>query len=380
MILLLLMHIIICYDKNKLNAFENYLQNFNKNKFPNLLKPSLGIKEMILNILEKGDKLQYLQEKKNDIKPYNNSLSTYNIQSSNLINQKNLFKPYEANINNKSPPILKQELYSSEEKIINNKSKLSKENDKNIYNKDKNILNNKKNIFINKKENKNENNFDLFSTNSYLRYIEKQNRVHHPTKNYSSNYNLIIEEIGGELEKLSKKIKKDKKYKIRSFIKPQNKYKTNSNNNNFKFITQSLNKSIEDIFITSNKTFSHSNSLQQKKNLENTNSFRDRGKNLILKDFKSLNHKNEMKINKKLNKNNLSFNKIRRKTRKKMTRIIINKLNLKPKLNKIEIDDVKKRLKLTEYIVYNNAKRKLMLEELGKNELYEFNKFKHNLK
>ena len=63
-----------------------------------------------------------------------------------------------------------------------------------------------------------------------------------------------------------------------------------------------------------------------------------------------------------------------------MTRIIINKLNLKPRLNKIEIDDVKKRLKLTEYIVYNNAKRKLMLEELWKNELYEFNKFKHNLK
>ena len=87
-----------------------------------------------------------------------------------------------------------------------------------------------------------------------------------------------------------------------------------------------------------------------------------------------------MKINKKWNKNNLSFNKARRKARKKMTRIIINKLNLKPKLNKIESDDVKKRLKLTEYIVNNNAKRKLMLEELGKNELYEFNKFKHNLK
>ena len=54
-----------------------------------------------------------------------------------------------------------------------------------------------------------------------------------------------------------------------------------------------------------------------------------------------------------------------------MTQIIINKLNLRPKLNKIEIEDVKKRLKLTEYIVYNNAKRRLMFEELGKNELYE---------
>ena len=54
-----------------------------------------------------------------------------------------------------------------------------------------------------------------------------------------------------------------------------------------------------------------------------------------------------------------------------MTHIIINKLNLRPPLNIIEVEDVKKRLKLTEYIVFNNAKRKLMFEELGKNELYE---------
>ena len=54
-----------------------------------------------------------------------------------------------------------------------------------------------------------------------------------------------------------------------------------------------------------------------------------------------------------------------------ITNIIINKLNLRPPLNIIEVEDVKKRLKLTEYIVFNNAKRKLMFEELGKNELYE---------
>ena len=64
-------------------------------------------------------------------------------------------------------------------------------------------------------------------------------------------------------------------------------------------------------------------------------------------------------------------NKHVKKNDKKMTQIILNKLNLKPKIQNIEIEDVKKRLKLTEYIVYNNAKRKIIFEELGKNELYE---------
>ena len=57
---------------------------------------------------------------------------------------------------------------------------------------------------------------------------------------------------------------------------------------------------------------------------------------------------------------------------KKMTHIIIKKLNLRPKINLIEVEDVKKRLKLTEYIVFNDARRKLMLEESGKNELFEY--------
>ena len=44
--------------------------------------------------------------------------------------------------------------------------------------------------------------------------MEKQKRLHFPNKDYSSNYNLIIEEIGGELKKLSESIKTQKKYKI----------------------------------------------------------------------------------------------------------------------------------------------------------------------
>ena len=81
-----------------------------------------------------------------------------------------------------------------------------------------------------------------------------------------------------------------------------------------------------------------------------------------------------MKIVKRPRKANFSLN-LKDKNRnmdKKVTQIIIKKLNLRPKINLIEVADVKKKLKLTEYIVFNHAKRKLMFEELGKNELFEY--------
>ena len=88
----------------------------------------------------------------------------------------------------------------------------------NFSNKDNNNTNNNfydevndHNIRINKITKKKK--FDLFDTNSYLKQIEKQSKLHYPNKNYSSNYNLIVEEIGDELEKLTIKIKNEKQFK-----------------------------------------------------------------------------------------------------------------------------------------------------------------------
>ena len=70
-----------------------------------------------------------------------------------------------------------------------------------------------------------------------------------------------------------------------------------------------------------------------------------------------------MKIVKRPRNANFSLN-LKDKNRnmnKKVTQIIIKKLNLRPKINLIEVADVRKKLKLTEYIVFNHAKRKLML-------------------
>ena len=348
-----------CDDANKLKYFEKFLLNFNNNQFNNLLKPYLGIKEMILDILEEGAKINknennkiYINNNDNKIKKFN-SLSAYNLQSSNIIlNNKNKFMPQEENIFN-HPLITPQQNIISEEKNNNTKS-LTIDNDKN------DILNNNNNMNINynKLNYKEIKKFDLFDTNSYLKQIEKQTRIHIPLKDYASNNILIVKEIGNELEKLTTNIKTEKKYKNNPKIKKPN---INKNNN---FITQSSNKSIEDIFITSNVKYTPVNNISRikKKDIENINSNK----------IKNNNHINKMKIVKKTKKENLSLDKKRKNYKRQITRLILDKLNLRPKINKIEIEDVKKRLKLTEYIVYNNARRKLMFEELGKKELYEY--------
>ena len=121
-------HNISCEDKSKLVIFEKFLRNFNKNKNYNLLKPSLGIKEMILNIFEEGEKINLINKpnktnETNEPKIFINSLSTNNLQSSSNINNNNTnLKPYETNINpSNSPSTLNQKYTISEEKNTNTK-------------------------------------------------------------------------------------------------------------------------------------------------------------------------------------------------------------------------------------------------------------------
>ncbi len=240
------------------------------------------------------------------------------------------------------------ELNSDKNNYLNQKLNIKTINKENIFNRKNNKYNNEKPLDL-----------DLYATNCYLKNIEKQKRLHYPNKDYSSNYNLIIEELGGELKKLSENIKTEKKNKFNDFFNPKQKKKNPiklNNLNNFNFITQS-NRSIDDIFITSNKNLFDNNNLNEKINIYNDNKY-----------------KNKMKIVKRPRNANFSLN-LKDKNRnmnKKVTQIIIKKLNLRPKINLIEVADVRKKLKLTEYIVFNHAKRKLMFEGLGKNELFEY--------
>jgi hypothetical protein len=353
-------------DNNQLIAFDNFINSYNKNQIASILKPYLGIKEMILDIMKEGEKINLINkynEKKN-----HSCFSTNNIHNSNKKNDNN-----NNNGNNTNYKFYENKISKSPYMILNNKTELNFEQKNKCMNQKLNIVTiNSDNIYNKQKAKKNKPkpfDFDLYETNSYLKDMGKQIRLHYPKKDYSSNYNLIIEEIGGELKKISEKIKNEKKYKFREAINSkQNKKKPIkiNNINNFNFITQSSNSSIDDIFITSNKNLSENNKLN-----ENIYAFNESKEN----------NKNKIKIVKRTNKQNFSLNNDnnnninnnnKRKMNKKMTQIIIKKLNLRPKINLIEVEDVKKRLKLTEYIVFNNARRKLMFEELGKNELYEY--------
>ena len=339
-------HYIDCNDKVQLNAFENFINNFNKNQIYNLLKPYLGIKEMLLDILKEGEKINLnVNTKSEEINKINNNCTSNDkIQQ----NHNSLINQFESNIY-KSPYIIKQNyLYS--EKNFNRKKALLK-----ILNCNSEKVNRIKTL--NKGDKKNIKSFDLLSTNSYLKKIEKQKRLYDPNKDYSSNYNLIVDDIGEEIKELNNNIKEEKKYKISEYLMKKNKNRKNEKNIilNLNFSNQTSNKSIENVFITSNKTFITNNKII------NENNYDDKIK------------RNLCKIKKKKRNNTMNFsfdrNKYKRSNKRKITDIIINKLNLKPE--KIEIDEIRKKLKLTEYIVFNHAKKKLEFDNLGKKELYE---------
>ena len=158
--------------------------------------------------------------------------------------------------------------------------------------------------------------------------MERQKLVEKPKKTYVSNYNLILKDMSKEIEQLETEIITEKQYKNLQPLLIAQKNKLNAN---------------KDLFITSNKLF--------KSNLNKNN-------------MKYLSPDPQMKI--------------RRNNTKKITNIIIDKLNIKRNYDKVELKDVKRKLKLTEYIIYNKAKDKLKFKEMGKGELYEYTKKKDN--
>ena len=181
-----------------------------------------------------------------------------------------------------------------------------------------------------KQTNKNykEKSLNLSNTSSFLKEMEKQKLVFKPHKTYLSNYNLIIEDIGKEIGQIESEIIIEKKYKnlLPNLLKNKNK-KANE-----------LTISDMNLFITSKK---------------------DKNLNTNIKTEKSVDH-------------------IRRNMVRKTTKKIIDKLNKQRNFDKVEFTDIKRKLKLTEYIVYNKAKNKLKLENLKKKELYEYSKKKDN--
>ncbi len=156
--------------------------------------------------------------------------------------------------------------------------------------------------------------------------MERQKLANKPNKIYAKNYKLIVKDMSKEIEKVENEIITEKQYKNLQHILISKKNKPNLKNID------------NDLFITSNAFLkSHTN----KKNM----------------NYLSPNVNDKRQRYDKMN-----------------TEGILEKLNIQNNFEKVELKDIKRKLKLTEYIIYNKAKNILKIKELGKGELYEYSK------
>ena len=250
---------------------------------------------------------------------------------------------------------------------------------KKINNKNFNIYNsyyspqntNRKNLFKKNKTydnfrvNKIKKYFDVYDTNSKLKYLENQQDLYKPNKNYSQHFDLLISEIGKEVKEIEENIKKRReiendKSKDDLFFITQSKNKSYSKNNiNGKELVLSPINRIEDpnknkgFYLVYTKNFVNLKDNNKNNNLDN------RVLNICLKK------KNKAIENNK--KDDKGINIIDDKTKKKPkpdTKEIIKRLYYKPTEKKFGFNDIKKNLKITEYVALNFAKQKLKSNKL----------------
>ena len=207
--------------------------------------------------------------------------------------------------------------------------------------------------------NKRKKNFDIYDTNSRLKYLENQKDLYKPNKNYSKHFDLLINEISKEIKEVENNIKKS--YDI-----------------------DNIQKKDEFFFITQNKNKSFSSKRKNNKNLflSPVNNNKDQNKNkgfylIYSKNFVHLNNKNNNYYNNRLNiclrkkkkkvedknKNNDKGEFIEEKERIP-TKEIVKRLYYVPTQKKFGLNDIRKNSKLTEYIALNFAKQKINLNKI----------------
>lgn len=220
---------------------------------------------------------------------------------------------------------------------------------------------NKNRTAYNFRINKKKNYFDIYDTNSKLRYLQNQKDLYKPNKNYSQNWNLLVNDLSKEVEKLEKNFKENRDIKCPKdkediFFVTQRKNKSFSSKRNFdkNLILSPINRFKEQnnkkgLFIIYTKNF-----VSHKGNNYNTNTLNVCLKKRSIID-KYINYKKDDKgkiIEEECKKNRID------------TQEIAKRLYYKPTQKKFGFNDIKKNLKLTEYIVLNLAKKKLNLNRI----------------
>ena len=194
----------------------------------------------------------------------------------------------------------------------------------------------------------------LYETNSSLKYIENQNKLYKPDKNYSENLDLILYDIGNEVKIIKEKL--------------ANSTNKDSEKNKLFFITQSKIKKLNKNKLNeTNLPLNHFNIKRYIPNNKGTFLF-------FRKNIKKVKSSNSINENKKINfclkskhndKDTEEQNKIiKNKIKKKKTNFedTIQRLYYKHHIKYLGLNEVKKNKKLTEFIALNFAKKKNIIK------------------
>ena len=275
------------YSEEKLLYLSNLICKSKENKLVNLIKTDSNIKKMIYNLLDNSFELNQ-NPKNNYILERNNSI-------------------YNKYPNNENKHILK-----------------------------------KNKTYYNLRVNKRKKYFDINETNSKLKYIEHQKKVHIPNKNYSENFNSLINDMSKEIKEIEQKIKKELEHE-------------NPVKRDVLFITQ-----VKRIPLSSKN-------INNKKLILSPINIKKRGKILEIPRSKStasiVNNKSEifnLCLNNKKKKNKIVYLKENQLIKDKMhLKDIVQRLYYSQTQKKFGLSDIKRNLKLTEYVAFNFAKKKL---------------------
>ena len=385
------------YTDDQLLNLCNFISKIDANAISNILKPYLNIKSMLYDILNNileftniPPEEKFIEDKGND---FNNNfnISKDFYSSNNTINN---FYP-----KNESPikQMMQREYYLSP-LIIPNKSKLNKSM------KIDKISNNKSEILTNKNFDDNDNNskakshiLDLNLTNSRLKYLSYQSKTFKPNINYS-NSNIVLNEIGKEI----KDIENDYHEKLKELELMKN----SDNKNRKKNIIFTLHKPKSFNIETKDKLYiniKNKNNTRLKMfvpihyNLTKNyfGKMQDLDEIIKQKDNKLLNSENNLYIERKMipmdnfclnsternykynnnvltTGNNDLLNKHRSESFDKVKNPkindieIIKRLYYDPTRKKFGLQEIKKRLKLTEYIALTHAKKNIYKNEVRK--------------
>ena len=217
---------------------------------------------------------------------------------------------------------------------------------------------NKNKTCYNFRVNKRKKYFDLYDTNSKLKYLENQKDLYKPNKNYSKNFGLLVDEISKEVKEVEKNIKKtydiDNIQKKDDFLFITQDKRINKKN----LILSPINSKKEEnkdkgFYLVYSKNF-----VQLKNKNKNNNYLNNKMLNICLrKKEKKFEDKNKKKINDK-------GETIEEEKARIPTKEIAKRLYYIPTQKKFGLNDIRKNLKLTEYIALNFAKQKLNLNKL----------------